>query len=216
MWLERLGIIEETPFKHIKNLKLPQKVVNPFTPEEIRKLLDADFPTPYLAARNRAIIWLFLDTGIRLNELNSLNLEDLDITHHRLRILNGKMRKQRVVGLGDAVVAALKEYLKVCGDQPGRLFLSKRMKPMAKHAIQVMLRRLAQRAGVSSANPHCFRHTFATWALEAEARTLDVPLLLGHSTPAMVRRYAATSNTEKVAQAHARWSRGDRLGLTQS
>jgi integrase len=85
------------------------------------------------------------------------------------------------------------------------------MKPMAKHGIQVMLRRLAKRAGVKTANPHRFRHTFATWAIESEAREIDVQFLLGHSTPAMVRRYAATYNAEKAARAHARWSPGDRL-----
>ena len=55
---------------------------------------------------------------------------------------------------------------------------------------------------------HRFRHTFATWAIEHEAREIDVQYLLGHSTPAMVRRYSATYNSEKAAQAHARCSPG--------
>jgi len=55
------------------------------------------------------------------------------------------------------------------------------------------------------------RHTFATWAIENDARELDVQYLLGHSTPAMVRRYSATYNSEKAARAHARWSPGDML-----
>ena len=76
-----------------------------------------------------------------------------------------------------------------------------------------MLRRLAERAGVPHVHPHKFRHTFATWAIEAEAREIDVQFLLGHSTPAMVRRYAATYNAEKAARAHARWSPGDRLSV---
>jgi len=58
---------------------------------------------------------------------------------------------------------------------------------------------------------HRFRHTFATWAIENDARELDVQYLLGHSTPAMVRRYSATYNFEKAARAHARWSPGDML-----
>ena len=59
--------------------------------------------------------------------------------------------------------------------------------------------------------PHRFRHTFATWAIENEAREIDVQYLLGHSTPAMVRRYAATYSAEKAAQAHAKWSPGATL-----
>jgi hypothetical protein len=58
---------------------------------------------------------------------------------------------------------------------------------------------------------HRFRHTFATWAIENEARELDVQYLLGHSTPAMVRRYSATYDAEKAARAHERFSPADRL-----
>ena len=83
---------------------------------------------------------------------------------------------------------------------------------MFRNAVQVMLVRLAQRATVRKVFPHRFRHTFATWAIEHEAREIDVQYLLGHSTPAMVRRYSATYNSEKAAQAHARWSPGAALG----
>ncbi|KPJ48707.1 MAG: hypothetical protein AMJ38_04730 [Dehalococcoidia bacterium DG_22] len=60
-------------------------------------------------------------------------------------------------------------------------------------------------------HPHRFRHTFATWAIEQQAREIDVQFLLGHSTPAMLRRYTATYNAEKAAQAHALFSAANRL-----
>jgi len=65
-------------------------------------------------------------------------------------------------------------------------------------------------AGVH-ANPHRFRHTFATWAIENHARELDVQYLLGHSTSAMVRRYSATYDAAKAADAHAAFSPAARL-----
>src|SRR3990172_2620471 len=99
-WLLRMGYIDTHPFAHIKNLRLPQKVVQPFTEADIARLLNASFPTPYLAARNRAIMLLLLDTGIRANELICLKLEDLDRERHRLRILQGKGNKQRIVRVG--------------------------------------------------------------------------------------------------------------------
>ena len=74
--------------------------------------------------------------------------------------------------------------------------------------MRVMLVRLGGRAGVRKVFPHRFRHTFATWAIEHDAREIDVQYLLGHSTPAMVRRYSATYSSEKAAQAHAWWSPG--------
>ncbi len=66
-------------------------------------------------------------------------------------------------------------------------------------------KRMGQRAGVH-ANPHRFRHTFATWAIENHARELDVQYLLGHSTSAMVRRYSATYDAAKAGDAHAAFS----------
>ncbi|MFQ5880046.1 MAG: site-specific integrase [Dehalococcoidia bacterium] len=59
---------------------------------------------------------------------------------------------------------------------------------------------------------HRFRHTFATWAIENEARKLDVQYLLGHSYPDMVRRYASTYNREQAARRHAAFSPADRIG----
>jgi integrase len=67
-------------------------------------------------------------------------------------------------------------------------------------------------AGVEKVKVHRFRHRFATWAIENEARELDVQHLLGHSTPAMVRRYSATYDAEKAARAHERFSPADRMG----
>jgi len=75
-----------------------------------------------------------------------------------------------------------------------------------------LLRRMGKRAGVEKVKVHRFRHTFATWAIENEARELDVQYLLGHSTPAMVRRYSATYDAEKAARAHERFSPADRMG----
>jgi site-specific recombinase XerC len=216
VWLQRIRVIDANPFDPIKNVQIPKKVVEPIKPEHIRKLLNASFPNEFLAARNRAIIMLFLDTGIRLNELISLQLDDLDIETQRLRILNGKMKKQRVVGVGDAALEYLKCYLEVRGDEPGQLFLSKHGRAIRPNSIRVMLRRLAERAGVPHVHPHKFRHTFATWAIESEAREIDVQFLLGHSTPVMVRRYASSYNAEKAARAHAKWSPGDKLGGASS
>jgi hypothetical protein len=69
-----------------------------------------------------------------------------------------------------------------------------------------------KQGGVEKVEVHRFRHTFATWAMENEARELDVQYLLGHSTPAMVRRYSATYDAEKAARVHERFSPADRMG----
>ena len=64
-------------------------------------------------------------------------------------------------------------------------------RPLRNHYMNVMFTRHGRKAGVSQVNPHRFRHTFATWAIRASARELDVQYLLGHSSPMMVGRYSA-------------------------
>jgi len=83
-------------------------------------------------------------------------------------------------------------------------------KAWTANAVSCRFKRLRKKCGIDAC-AYKFRHTFATWAIESEAREIDVQFLLGHSTPAMVRRYSSTYNAEKAARAHARWSPGDRL-----
>ncbi len=89
---------------------------------------------------------------------------------------------------------------------------SRRDLPLQNNGVKQMLRRLGRQTGVPKVHAHRFRHTFATWAIENQARELDVQHLLGHSTPDIVRRYSATYISEKAARAHKEFSPADRLG----
>ena len=118
-----------------------------------------------------------------------------------------------MVRFGTKAGEAVEDYLeRFRGREPGALFLSRYGTRMSSHSALILLRRLGRRAGVEKVKVHRFRHTFATWAIENEARELDVQYLLGHSTPAMVRRYSATYDAEKAARAHERFSPADRMG----
>ena len=83
---------------------------------------------------------------------------------------------------------------------------------MRAQGLVVVYRRLGLRAGVVGVHPHRFRHTFATMAIRAAAREIDVQHLLGHSTSAMVRRYTRTYDAEQAALAHSRFSPVGQLG----
>ena len=97
------------------------------------------------------------------------------------------------------------------GTEPGPLFLTCRGQSLCRSAMRTIFQRLGREASVPKVHPHRFRHTFATWAIEQQAREIDVQFLLGHSTPAMLRRYTATYDAEKAAQTHALFSPADRL-----
>ena len=213
-WALRMGYCARNPFAGIPNVRLEQKVIQPYTPEEVQALLEICDPETAFGCRNRAIILLLLDTGIRASELLQLTLADIQRADHRVHIRWGKGRKQRVVPLGDRPAAAVRDYIdRFRGEEVGCVFLSSRgpRVPLAPFSLVTLFDRLGRRAGVHHVHAHRFRHTFATWAIENQARELDVQYLLGHSTSAMVRRYAATYDSAKAAAAHSGFSPMRRL-----
>jgi len=215
-WCTRMGGCERHPFTGIPNVRVEQKVIQPLTAADIQALLALCDPGDEFGCRNRAIILLFLDTGMRYAELHQLTLADVSWETRRIHIRHGKGRKQRVVPFGEGPEAALRAYIEEFrGEDAGPLFLTisrwgEARRPMNKYLLGTLFARIGERAGVH-ANPHRFRHTFATWAIENSARELDVQYLLGHSTSAMVRRYSATYDAAKAADAHAAFSPAARL-----
>jgi len=216
-WCRRMDLVQENPFARVPLVKLEQKIIQPFNAQQIRDLLDATNSDPYpkLGLRDRAIVLFLLDTGVRASECTSTNLDDVDWERSRVRILHGKGKKQRWVGLGEQAQSALRTYIDGSrGDEPGRLFLSQSKRPMFANALNHLLKRLAKRAGVQGVHPHRFRHTFATWAIRSHAREVDVQSLLGHSSLTMVQRYSRTYSSEEAVQAHTQFSPVAQLALS--
>ena len=217
-WLVNAGHLQKNPFRSLHNVRLPQKIVRPFSAEEITRLLAACDPNRPVGARDRAILLVLLDTGIRCSELVQLDLDDLDLEAGRLRILHAKGNKQRVVPFASRCRDSLLHYLDLRCQEPGPLFLAanghrtlRSGVGLQPNGLKQILIRLGRRTGIPKVHAHRFRHTFATWAIEADAREPDVQYLLGHSSPDMVRRYAATYNSEQAARRHASFSPADAL-----
>ena len=124
-WRRRMDYCARSPFEGIPNVKVEQKVIQPLSEAEIHALLAMCDPTDECGCRNRAIILLFLDTGMRYAELHGLTLDDVDWTARRIHIRHGKGRKQRVVPFGDGPADALRAYVDAFrGEAPGALFLT--------------------------------------------------------------------------------------------
>ena len=217
-WLVQAGYLQESPFRSLKNVRLPQRIVRPFSPDDVARLLACCNPSTSIGARDQAILLTLLDTGIRCSELVQLILDDLDLDDQRLRVLHGKGNKQRTVPFASRCQQALRCYVELRGDDEGPLFLAAShlhvLKPgmaLRPNGLKQLLRRLGRQAGLPKVHAHRFRHTFATWAIEQDARELDVQALLGHSSPDMVRRYTSTYNSEQAARRHVTFSPAERL-----
>ena len=217
-WCIRMGHMETNPFDGIPNVRPETKVIRPFSRGEITRILSCCDLDTELGIRARSMVLLLLDTGMRRAELEGLDVDDIDLETGRALIRHGKGRKQRVVPFSIEPIKAIKSYVtEYRGTDPGRLFLSldrgHGRRPFNKYHLGTLFKRLGEKAGVH-ANPHRFRHTFATWAIEAGAREIDVQYLLGHSTAVMTRRYASTYDSTMASQRHNSFSPVG-IGLSQ-
>jgi site-specific recombinase XerD len=218
-WAVREGFLRESPIAKIKVAKPKPKVITLYSAEEVKKLLvvcdyDYEHNGKFLASRNRAVILVLLDTGIRLSELAAIRLGDIDTGTGRIKVL-GKGAKERLVRIGKTAQKAIWRYL-VFRPQNGEetLWLTEEGKPLNITGIQSLIKRLKQRAGIKSpGGVHRFRHTFALDFLRVDKNVFNLQYLLGHSDLDMVRRYTATLGMEDALEAHKKASPADLLGL---
>ncbi len=222
---------------HVPCPKAPPPDIVPFTKDEIVKLLDATEKsrrwkterrravkrTRPEASRDRAIILLLLDTGIRASELCNLNRGDVDLARGLVIVRGAKHRlstKTRHVYLGRTARKSLWRYLADREDKLGEpisdddplIAASNWRTRLDRHAIRRMLSRCADRAGVANVYPHRFRHTFAITYLRNGGDPFTLQALLGHSSLDMVKHYIriAEQDCENV---HRRASPADNWRL---
>src|SRR5438128_2571896 len=228
-WLVRRGILEHNPFDRVVFPKVGRPLIQTITNEEFEKLLLACAPPnetgPFAeraAVRNRAILWLLYDTGIRVSELINLRVDDLDRKHGVVTVL-GKGAKERRVALGQNCLRNLAYYLdKHRPDEEelaewgsageNHLFLSETRQPLTKNGMEMLFKRLKKRAGIvgKRISPHIFRHTFAMNYLIKSNDPFSLQELLGHEDLTTVLNYIHMNDTVLQEQKR-KYSPGDHL-----
>jgi len=213
-WLKDEQLIVKTPMQNIKPPKKEQRIVKPFSQQDIDNLLLLCSGNHFVNIRNRAIILVFLDTGLRLAELAGIQLNDVDFDRETIKVM-GKGAKERVVRAGKTAQKALLKYLLSRHDNHPCLWVTEEGRPLSKTGVQTTIKRLCYRAEIKDAKwgPHSFRHTFGTQALLNGADIREVQSLLGHSTLKTTLTYVATVNSEQAIKTHRQWSPVDNLGL---
>ena len=203
------GEREDNPADLIAAPKRPQKLPRVLRPDEIATLLDRIPAVTPLEQRDRAIFELAYSSGLRAEELVTLDLDAIDFDRECVRV-EGKGGKTRLVPVGEHARAALARYLErarpvlkaagpgVVGTKaatPGEpLFLSKSGRRLQTSDVRRRLRtwaRLAQSQapGLAQAHPHALRHSFATHLLEGGADLRSIQELLGHATISTTQVY---------------------------
>jgi len=218
-WMAREGFLVDSPITNIKVAKPRVKVIKPYTREEIGRMVavydcDYEHSAKFLGSRNKAIVLVLLDSGVRLSELVGMKLEDLNTSNGNIRVM-GKGSKERIVRIGKVAQKALWRYLMHRPDNCcEELWLSEEKRPLSCRGVQCLVRRLKERAGIKgSGSVHRFRHTFALNFLRVDKNVFNLQYLLGHSELEMVRRYTATLGMEDALKAHEKASPADMMGI---
>lgn len=211
-WLVNEGVIGKSPMLNIKPPKLPKLLIRPFTRQDIENLMYLTKSDNFLDLRNRGLFLIFLDTGIRLEEMSKIQLHDIDLEHETIRVM-GKGSKARLVRIGKVTQKALLRYLLARDDDYPDLWLTEERRPMTRNGIQVTVKRYCRAAVTSGArpSPHTFRHTAAINYLRNGGDQFTLQIMLGHSSLEMTRRYVSSLGADDLLRVHAKASPVDRL-----
>lgn len=198
-WLLQENLVQDNPMLHVRRPKKPNGRREIFTTAELREIFAAVQHT-HNPVRNRAMLCLLLDCGLRVSELLALNRRDYDPASRAL-VVNGKGEKVRVLKLGNYCREALEVHLQ---SLDGDLW------DITAQDLRAILARLGKKAR-TKANPHKFRHTFACRFLDAGGSIDELQYLLGHSHISTTMIYAAAGQEARALRSHAAHSPADRL-----
>jgi len=139
-WLIREEIAHDSPVNKVKVAKPLRKVMKAIEPEDMQKLLAALNGRDFESVRNKAILLLLLDTGLRVSECANLKLADLDLDRQTLKVM-GKGSKERLARIGYGVQKALWRYLGVRHSNSDALWVDRSGEPIKPDGIKLMVRR---------------------------------------------------------------------------
>jgi integrase/recombinase XerC len=209
-WSVSEGILETNSLVKIKVPRAEKKVVKSLSSTEVNQLI-LHFGDSFEGIRNKAIILVLVDCGLRLGELLNVKLFDINMEQQLIKA-DGKTG-ERVVRFGDTTKKALKKYLKLHSKVNGSndsLWLTEKGITLKDSSVETMFIKLSKRTGIR-VHPHLLRHTFATMWLRNGGDSLMLQRLLGHTTLMMTNRYCQAVGCYDAIEAHKRYSPVDGL-----
>lgn len=199
-WALRKHYVSKNPCKSIQKPKLPKPLPRYLTEIQAQKILDAiqrmNWTSKFMAIRNYTIITTFLQTGLRLNELIKLELEDLDMDILTIKVRKGKGNKMRLIPIHPTLQITLKQYLvlRLKREQGTNLLFPSVQKNCSLHpkTVQAICLKISIYSGIKF-TPHMLRHTFGRSCTDQNLPFFKLKELMGHSSILTTQRYASIS-----------------------
>lgn len=207
-FLLRSNRISILPTANIDMPKLVKRLPGVLSYEDVEKLLDAPNAETTLGLRDKAMLETLYATGMRVSELISVKLNDLNMQAGYI-VAYGKGSKERIAPLGEAALAYIKQYLDSARPlllkerKSEHLFITARGKKLTRQAFWALIKRYALLAGISKnkVKPHALRHSFATHLLERGADLRSIQTMLGHANISTTQIYTHVK-TDELKRVH--------------
>jgi len=188
---------DSNPTSVIESPRAPGKLPDVLSKIEVDRLLMSPSGSSQIDLRDRAMLELLYATGLRVSELVSLKVSDINLVAGYL-MTSGKGEKERLVPVGDSAKAALADYLvslkNSSDERKGFLFLTRLGDRMSRQSFWNIIKKRALQAGImKSISPHTLRHSFATHLLENGADLRSVQMMLGHADLSTTQIYTHIS-----------------------
>jgi len=202
-FLQQSRLTFHNPTAMLAHRALPRRLPRVLTITEVDRLIAAA-KTPL----ENGVLEFLYSTGVRVSELASMRLEDVDLEARRARVVRGKGQKDRIVLFGSKAVAALQKLDAARPSRGGWLFESPERngrvtRPLTARGIRTLVSRVARRAGVGRVHPHSLRRAFATHMLEGGADLRVIQTLLGHTNVSTTALYTGLSSMS-LKETHTR------------
>jgi integrase/recombinase XerC len=204
-YLTEQGYVSRNPTLALRSPRLPQTLPTVLDETQAACLVEGAGQSPWLEARNHAILELLYGSGVRASELVGLNLSDVDLLSE-VALVRGKGKKERLVPLGSYSCAALSEYLRLRGEctspEEPAVFVNGAGLRLTARTVHRVVRKAAHRRGLAAkVTPHTLRHSFATHLLDRGADLRSVQELLGHKNLTTTQLYTHLT-TERLRRTY--------------
>lgn len=193
-WMTNEEIIPKNPVAQVKPIKCHKEVKTAFSDVEIDALRSA-----CKSLKERALIEFLLSTGVRVNEVATMTMQDVNRDTLSVHVVHGKGNKERLTYTTAVAMKHLLAYLHSRKEDGDTLFYNKNHEPISTDGIRYILNTIANRAGVDNVHPHRFRRTFATNLSRRGMPLQEIQILMGHRNTNTTMQYIATDDSRMNA-----------------
>lgn len=192
-YLVKSGQIRISPADMVPFPKLEKTIPRFIGIDDLFRLLDSIKKDTWLDKRNLAMFETFYSTGMRVSEMEGLNIEDIDFKRQMIKVF-GKGSKERIVPVGKRSLNAIKEYRLFLKEKYAPVFVNKNFTRLSSRSIRRALDKVVKDCGLNLAvSPHMLRHSFATHMLDSGADLRGIQEILGHASLSTTQVYTHVS-----------------------